>query len=157
MAVPTFYAGQIPTADELQALVLPTSVTDRQDTAITGITSTTYAAGATPCGVAFEAPPSGQVLILWNGQLDHDTAGRETLLSIRVGTGEDLGLGTQVFGASDNVCLSKGGTVRDRAGVSHLLDGLTPGDFYNVVTMHRVTTGGNGRVARRQIIVTASW
>lgn len=157
MANPTFYAGQIPTADELQALVLPSSVVNRQDTAITEITSTTYATGGTVCGVAFTAPPSGRVLILWNGQLDHDTAGRETLLSIRVGTGEDLGLGTQVFGASDNVCLSKGGTVRDRNGVSHLLDGLTAGNVYNVALMHRVTTGGNGRVARRQVAVMASW
>ncbi|GIJ10724.1 hypothetical protein ACFFMR_18835 [Micromonospora andamanensis] len=157
MSIPEFFAGQVLYPDDLQALVLPPSVTNRQDTAITGITSTTYAAGSTPCGVAFTAPPSGRVWIFWAGQLDHDTASRETLLAFRVGTGEDLGLGTQVFGASDNVCLSKTATARDRMGVGHLLEGLTAGSVYNAVTMHRVVGGGNGRVARRQITVQASW
>lgn len=129
----------------------PATVQDRQDTGITGITGTSYAAGTT-CGKAFIASTTGRALIHWKAQLDNTTS--DTLVSIRVGSGATLGSGTEVFAAADAVALSMTQDDQLQIGMSYLIEGLTPGATYNAVTMHRVTTGGGtGAVSRRAIII----
>ncbi len=42
-----------------------------------------------------------------------------------------------------------------RAGLSHVVSGLTPGSVYNVILLHKVTGGAStGTIAHREVIVT---
>lgn len=131
---------------------LPETKTVAENTAITGITGTSYAAG-TVCGTTFVAPTTGSVLIFWGAAVDHNTAGRATLVSIRVGTGSSIGAGTAVQLPDDAIAISNVGVNDLAPGCMHPLDGLVPGDTYNVQTQHRVTVGGNGTVSRRTITI----
>lgn len=125
-----------------------------QATGETGVTSTSYAAGANVCGIDFIAPTTGRVLVIWGAEIDNDTAGVVSALSFELRTGSSVGSGSVVasYEAQDEWTLAHRGQNQYSAGVERPVEGLTPGSAYNVRTMHRVT-GGTGSFIRREIIV----
>jgi len=128
----------------------PPTVKDQQDATVTS-TSTTFEAGSSVCGVAFIAPTTGRVLVKWKGQLDNTTSG--TLLSYRIGTGETVGGGTELVSPSDIRAITMVGVDQVAFGAEDLVEGLEPGDVYNVQLMHRTTSGGSATINRRWVIV----
>lgn len=141
-------AGTVISGADVTATASHNETTDQ-----TGITSTSFVAGSPVCGVAFIAPTTGRVLVMWGGELDHNTAGRETYLSFEVREGSVVGSGTVVYAADDSWSASNQGVNNCGAGVMHDVPDLTPGATYNVRLMHRVTVGGNGAVTRREVSV----
>jgi hypothetical protein len=145
--VPDLQAGSVITGTDA-----PPAVTSGVETTNQSPVSTSYAAG-TACGVVFYAPTTGRVLIEWRSFIDNNTAGAHTLLSIEVRTGNAIGSGTVVLDPSDEYSLQHEGTNQLRLGAFYPLDGLDPGDQYNVRLMHRVT-GGTGTLDDREVMVT---
>mgnify|MGYP003574955279 CR=1 FL=1 len=132
----------------------PPTVDDREDGSFTftitsfGVTATgTYA----DCGVAFLAPTTGRVTILWGGNLLNSTSA-STLLAPVVRTGSTVGSGSVVLAASNPIASGMQGGSAIKGGRGHLLTGLTPGDTYNVRLEHRVTAG-TGTISERNVIV----
>lgn len=124
--------------------VVATAVSRAKQSGTVSTTSTSYVAGTagtgTTLGVAFVAPPSGSVTILFhtagfnNGSNDVKTA-------VRVGTGATAGGGTQVYPPSDDDMILHNGTVAQAKGSFADVSGLTPGNTYNVQLQHRVSAG----------------
>lgn len=135
----------------VRALDTPPTVVDRQGTAVTGITSTSYAAGSPVCGTAFTAPTTGRVLVTINAELDNSTAAT-TYCGFRIGEGASVGAGTEFQAPDDSLALFAVGTDNLRDGLSELVTGLTAGDTYNVQLMQRVSAG-TGAVGRRAVTV----
>lgn len=123
-----------------------------ENSLLTAITSLTYIAG-TSCGLTFVAPTTGRVLIVWGALLDHNTAGRACIISFRLGKGPQIGSGDVVLPADDTRSIQNVGVNDLGPGGWHPVDGLEPGQTYNVQLQHRVTVGGNGTVSRRSVSV----
>jgi hypothetical protein len=108
------------------------------------------------CGVAFTAPPSGRVAIHWSGALRNiaPSSSPVAYLSPEVRTGPVVGSGTVVLAAADTrtVRSNLDGEATIRAGASHVLSGLTPGQLYNARILHRVTSS-TGEFFFRGLIV----
>lgn len=127
-----------------------------------GFTNTSFAAGGTPLGVAFVAPPSGAVLITLSAIASQNINTQATFVSIEVKTGATIGSGTLVGAAANS---DRGITVGRaiNAGAVALLQcsrrvlytGLTAGATYNVRMMQCVD-GGSGTLSYREIIVEPS-
>lgn len=107
------------------------------------------------CGVAFRAPTSGTVCVMYSGRLANNTDGNVCLMTPVVRDGAVVGSGSTVVAASDDNAVriqsaNAGGAGR---GGSHLIvDGLTAGSEYNVRLEHRV--GANiGTIAARRVTV----
>lgn len=131
-----------------------TSTTDE-----TSFTSTTFVAGASPVGVAFTAPPSGAVLILFGGMISQNINTFSAFLSCEVKTGSTVGSGTLAGAAANSdralVCgkAVNSGAVAILQGSRHVLyTGLTAGASYNVRLLHCVD-GGSGTVFLRDVAV----
>lgn len=109
-----------------------------------------------PCGVVFTAPPSGRVALHWSGALRNLATGDTPVayLSPEVRTGPVVGSGTLVLPASDSrtVRANLEGIQTIRAGASHVLSGLAPGQVYNAWILHRVTSN-TGEFFYRGLIV----
>jgi hypothetical protein len=106
-------------------------------------TSTSYitalpTAGA--CGVAFVAPPSGKVTILY-GTAGFNSAANDNKTAVRVGTGATVGGGTSVYAATDNDMILFTGSATYGIGRVTEVSGLTAGDTYNAAMAHRVSAG----------------
>lgn len=150
--MPDLLAGSTVTA-----LDTPPVVTDIADDSYT-FTTATFGIAATggtyaDCAVTFTAPTSGRVLICYGARLVHSTTSG-SLVSAETRTGATIGTGTVVSAASDR-CLSHYGATMARAGVSQVLDGLTPGNTYNTRLLHRMTGAtGNGTAALRDLSVS---
>lgn len=129
-----------------------------ESTAITSITSTTYAAGTPVCGGTFVAPPSGAVFVTVGGTIEQTVNGNSTRLGWEIRTGGTIGTGTIVWAASSVRCIAAGqavntsGPAQNSASFRYLADTLTAGSTYNVQTMHQVT-GGTGNVTFRVVAV----
>lgn len=121
-------------------------------------TSTTFTAtltgGTSPVGVAFTAPPSGKVLVFWYTR-ERNSGANITLCSIRVGTGSTLNGGSAFVSAADGISIQGSGTADLGASGYYPVEGLTAGNDYNVVLMHRVNTG-TGTYGNRHITVEPS-
>lgn len=129
----------------------PTSVTNTQEASDTS-TSTSYTtADMTTCGVAFTAAESGKALISFAAQIDNSGA-NSTYVSFRVGTGSTLNAGSSVVAAADAQSLENFNTNQFMGGRTFLVTGLTGGDSYNAVLLHRVTAG-TGTLENRVISV----
>lgn len=125
----------------------------------TGFTNTSFAAGASPVGVAFTAPPSGSVLIHLSAILAQNINTQATFVSCEVKTGATIGSGTLAGGAANSDrgltvgrAVNSGAVALLQAGRPVLYTGLTPGAIYNVRVMHCVD-GGSGTVFFRELIV----
>lgn len=129
----------------------PNSASDRQDASDTS-TSTAYTtADMTPCGTAFEAPPSGRVYVHLSSLIDNGAA-NTMFVSFEVRAGDTVGAGTVFQAASDNTSISWLNTNEAHFGRSFLVTGLTAGSDYNVQLMHRVTAG-TGTLQYRYVVV----
>jgi hypothetical protein len=148
--MPDFLAGQT-----LTALHFTPGVADTQSDSFS-FDGTTYGVDAdsgtyNDCGAAFVAPNSGRVLIHWAGRLDNSGA-NSTSISPVVREGTSVGSGTSVLAADLNNSVLNIGTDERRIGASYLLEGLTPGDDYNVRLEHRVSAG-TGTIQGRHVAV----
>lgn len=147
--------------DTIRALDFPATAIAEQSTDETGFTSTTYTAGSAVCGVAFVAPTSGKVRVAWAARFETNTLNVRVTVSFEMLTGSSVGSGTSVLAASDSRALestsddaSAGNNARQQAGTFYDVTGLTAGNSYNVRTMHRMSSAGNGDIFDRQISVT---
>lgn len=143
----TLHSGTVVTSADIP--VTPTAV---ENTAQSGITSTSYAAGANVCGTAFIAPVTGRVQVNFRAFLDNTTAGLVTVVSFEMREGSTVGSGTIFRAVDDNTSIARRGTNQVRGGMAVPVEGLTPAAAYNVRLMHRVT-GGSGTVDDREISV----
>lgn len=148
--MPDFLAGQT-----LTALHFPPSVFDVENDAF-NFTATTFGVTSTSgtyidCGVAFVAPMSGRVNIIYNAQ-SSNTTGVSTFVSPVIREGATIGSGTVVSAASDDDAIIVQSSNEHRSGASRLVSGLTAGSTYNVRLEHRVS-GGTGIVRRRTVTV----
>jgi hypothetical protein len=150
----SFSAGQILLASQLNAQADVTNA-DSTSRTTTSATYTTTLSPATICGVAFVAPPSGKVKILWDVECSNSTASF-TLTSPQIATGGTVGSGTSVLAADDARTINRAATSSERQGASTTCTGLTPGTTYNVALYHRVG-GGTGTYLRREVIVSPSF
>jgi hypothetical protein len=131
-------------------------VTDTQDDLFT-YDSGTFGVDAdsgtyVTCGVAFTAPRSGMVKIDFAASLDHSTTASTEVCPV-VRTGSVVGSGSTVVAASSAIAIRNVGTDDRRFGSHIVVEGLTPGDPYNVQLEHR-TSGASGSVQRRIVTVT---
>ncbi|MDQ7910266.1 hypothetical protein RB614_37810 [Phytohabitans sp. ZYX-F-186] len=144
--MPELRAGTVITGTDVPTMV---------SAIVTGLespTSTSFIAGSATCGVAFVAPTTGRVLIEWRANLDNST-NAFTIVAPEVRTGSSVGSGTVVLAASDVNALYGFGTNELGFGCFVPLDGLTPGESYNVRLMHRVTSGTGTIQNSREVIV----
>lgn len=130
-----------------------TSVTSGQTTSTTFVNSLTTSGIR---GIAFVAPPSGNVFIYGTAGAANNTINDFTYLSFEVRAGNTVGSGT-VFQASDeNTASEHQSTVAvnstDRHVIIGLVTGLTPGTTYNTSLTYRVNAG-TGNWNRRRICV----
>ena len=123
------------------------------------IVSTSFIAGASPVGVAFTAPPSGEALIHFTFQIQVNINGQAAFGSVQVKTGSTVGSGTLVAAAANSdraitvgkaVNASAPALVQATRTVRY--NGLTPGASYNVQMLYCVD-GGSGGVTYREVIV----
>lgn len=140
----------------IKALDTPPAVAVTDATDELAFTNTAYTQGATVVGQSFTAPTSGRVLVLWHGRFENNSTGF-IFVSAAVRTGSTIGSGTSVSGATDesavNTNTGTGGfDTRIAAAMFRVVTGLTPGNSYNAVTEHRVTSG-NGDVFDRSLAV----
>lgn len=150
-----------PAGSQILAADSPAAVSDSEGTNITGITSTSWITDTPVCGVAFQAPTSGRVLVTWDAHLEGTTADTQVRVSTRVRTGSTIDSGTTIAGPHVSRSVhnpqdsSGGGGQRIAAGSFRVVEGLTPGADYNVVTQHRVAGSGTpeGRVDGRTVAV----
>ncbi len=117
--------------------------------------------GATPCAVAFTAPPSGAVMVHLKACFLSSINDKAVWIDSEVKTGAILGSGAVVSGgtANNNDGLVLGGTVTSGvplkldAGTFKLITGLTPGNSYNARVMYATEVGGNITILYRQLVV----
>jgi hypothetical protein len=110
---------------------------------VTSFTYTQTRTGATsPVGLSFVAPDSGIVIIAISAGINHNTANDQFMLcSPAVRTGNTIGSGGAFFGPTDTVSLQYTGTAVLQASRVKRLEGLTPGNNYNIVLEFRVFSG----------------
>lgn len=147
---------------KITSLDNPAFANDYEGTDETTITST-YAVGSAVCGVAFVAPSSGSVVIHWSARVEVTTSAGFIGVTVQVAAGSTIGSGTVVAGngaAADNSCIeTRRGTgtaadTRIQAAMFRIVTGLTPGQSYNVVVMHRGISGATaGTVYERGVMV----
>lgn len=146
--MPDLLAGEVILAQDT-----PPAVSDREDALISGFSSTSYQTGATVCGTTFTAPTSGRVLVSINAYLDNSDAAGQAFASYIIREGSSIGSGTTVVGAADEQSALQTGQAQARKGVSELVSGLTAGDAYNVVMVHKHAGTGTSDIAWRTVSV----
>jgi hypothetical protein len=103
------------------------------------------------CGVAFVAPPTGKVTVLFHtAGFGSGTGDMKT--AIRIGTGSTVGGGTQYYAATDEDMILFTGTAVYGIGSFMEVTGLTAGDTYNACMAHN-TSAGTASFLRRSIKV----
>lgn len=112
------------------------------------------------CGVVFIAPTSGTVRADFHAELNKIGDGGSTLrLCPEIRAGGTIGQGAVVVGANinDGLSIMAGDSSSDSPNTSRagfmVATGLTPGAVYNARMMHRVSSGTNGIVRMRAILV----
>lgn len=142
-------AGNVIYANDLLMMVSSATDLTSRTTTSTAFTGTMTPAGL--CGVAFIAPPSGNVTIHWSVELKN-SASNATGCSPAVRTGTTVGSGSNVLVASFDYAIRNDSVDFLRAGSTYLLTGLTAGTQYNV-SLEQIVTAGTGTFARRAVQV----
>jgi hypothetical protein len=129
----------------------PPTLDDEEPDSFT-FTTTTYGVGTTggtynDCGRAFIAPTSGRVLLCYNARIVNSGA-NGTFIAPVVRLGSTVGSGAVFLAASDAFSILTVLTSSQRQGCTKMVDGLTPGDSYNVRLEHRVDAGTGTALAR---------
>ncbi|MBT2379036.1 hypothetical protein J7E90_17180 [Streptomyces sp. ISL-111] len=120
------------------------------DATSTAYTTTSTGGSYAEVAVVFTSPTTGRVRLSLAARLINSGTGG-SLITVEVRTGAVIGSGTVVDSAIDATGISHYGATFARAGIAHMLSGLTPGSTYNARLLHRVT-GGTGSFAMRQLI-----
>lgn len=144
-------------AGDLVRTLPPTSFF-HDDTILTNLTNTSYAAGSPEIGVFFVAPPSGKIrLTIGGGFRDNGASLDRIFLSPQLF--QDSADGTEVLAPSVTLrgylSLSNNTEFQYGCRVS-LIENLTPGQLYYLRTMHLATPGTDpdtADIASRDIIV----
>lgn len=138
------------------------STTTRQkDSAITDgtTTSTTFTNSLTTtliCGIAFVAPATGSVVVLYQASGRNGTAGAFTIIEFEVKTGSTVGSGSVFRPSDENIAStfqSDSAGQQGQHGGHDLVTGLTPGSAYNACIVYRVNTASTGTFNRRKITI----
>lgn len=122
-------------------------------------TSATFAAGGTPVGAAFTAPPSGKILVHMACWLQQDITDQTVIASFGIYAGSTPGAGAEIVAPSGDRAVSIGGVVtagvpiRGQFGRTSYITGLTPGTAYVATVMFQTTTPATAHVFNREIIV----
>lgn len=133
----------------------PVTVSAEQATAGT-TTSASYVetlTGGTACAFTFIAPPSGKVLAVNTGQLDNSSTAQTSLMSFVIRTGGTIGSGSTFFAASDDDALRNIGTNESQYSHVRVIEGLTPGDTYNIRQAFRGSGGTIATFSRKRLAV----
>jgi hypothetical protein len=128
----------------ITALDFPPPAVDTQEDLFT-FDSTTFGVDAdggtyADCAVAFMAPTSGREAIDYAADLDNSTTG-STNVAPYVREGATIGAGADVQIAELQYAIRNVGTDSRAFGRRLTLEGLVPGDMYNVRLEHRVSAG----------------
>lgn len=122
------------------------SVVDSNSTDIT-FNNTVPAAGVPVCGIVFTAPPSGKVWVTVGGITSSANNGHAAIIGWEMREGNVIGSGF-VFKGTDISFALVGGKAVTAGGVAQIgasrrrqIGGLTPGQQYNVRTMHWLDPG----------------
>lgn len=122
--------------------------------------SATFIPGTVVVGVAFTAPASGKVIVLFGGYIASNVNQNAVLLSFEMKTGGTVGSGTLVGSAANSdraivggKAVNSGAVALLGAGNSALYTGLTPGATYNVRMLHATDPGNTSNAFYRQIMV----
>lgn len=139
----------------VKALDTPPTVSARGDSSFTA-TNTSFDVTTTggtyeEVGVVIVAPTSGRVKIHTSARLLNSSTGG-TLVSPQIRTGDVIGGGTEVQSVGDGHGVSHYGNSFARLGATTLVDGLTPGESYNVRLLHRASAN-TATIALRELIV----
>lgn len=140
--------------DTLESQVNTSTVTVVDATArtTTSITFTATISGATPeMGVAFVAPTSGKVLIIWTAGMSNSSPPNISQISPQVRQGAVVNTGTVVLAA--DAARSTLTTTSSRHAGNYVLTGLTPGASYNVTMTHRSFNAGTSSFDNRELTV----
>lgn len=144
---------------EVDALDTPPTATDTEPGAYT-CTNTSFGVGTTggtyaDCGVAFLAPTTGRVMILYAARLGNNTDGQSCHLTPVVRDGSTVGSGSTIVAASVENMIdiqAANASGNGRAGAHLVVTGLTPGAAYNVRLEHSVTAN-TGNIQSRTVTV----
>jgi hypothetical protein len=118
----------------------PGPVEFSEATNLTGLSSSTYAAGSPSCSVTFTAPLSGKGLVIVGGHIEGASSENAVWLGWEMRLNNSSG--TVVNAADDNTALSTQGVDNLKASYMALVSGLTVGQVYYLRTMHRVQSAG---------------
>lgn len=125
------------------------------------VTATTFGVAVSTgtyvdCGAPFIGPYSGRVEITVSARCGNSGAAAATEVAPVVRTGGTVGSGSTVVAAASASAVrhATGAAIAAgiRASISLLVEGLTPGDTYNVRLEHRVS-GTTGTIANRHVVV----
>lgn len=150
----TILRGSLHVPDELTwgvATTLPSSVGTLLNAASTGFV-------AIGIGVVFKAPPSGQVNIHFAAQLIIHTANASVTVSPHVKYGTSIGAGSDIVTANNTHCIELEGpsTLAGdsiNVGSFRFINGLIPGDSYNVELRHKSSPAGTGDTNKHRVLV----
>lgn len=124
-------------------LIAVASVSNRQNTD-GSTTSTSYTAtlsGGTAAGVAFVAPPTGKVTILF-ATAGYNSGLNDNKSAVQVREGASVGSGTIVYAATDDdMILHRVSSDAYRLMNFTEVSGLTAGNSYNAQMLHKVSAG----------------
>lgn len=123
--------------------------------------STTFVPGASPVGVVFVAPPSGDAYIVFSSIFTSNIATFASFVSLEVKTGGTIGSGTLAGSAANSdralICgraVTAGGPALLGASRGVRYTGLTPGATYNARIMYCVDSASNSiTVTYREVVV----
>jgi hypothetical protein len=126
------------------------------DTSNTSVTSYGLGTGGAMPGIAFIAPPVGEVFIHYScGMTTNSAAAAGTVYyAPRCRNGSAIGLGTDVFTPSDNDAISHAGHLfRVRYGGHRMVPSLTPGAAYNIQMNVKVFGAATGTFDSKKLII----
>lgn len=137
--------------------LIATATAHARNTTAGSTTSASYVTNLTTageCGVAFVAPPTGKVTVLFHtaGFNTGGGAAADNKTAVRIGLGSTVGGGTSFYAATDNDMILYTGTATYGIGAFVEITGLTPGDTYNACMAHK-TSAGTGSFTFRSIKV----
>ena len=147
--------GDLLAGSTVMGLDTPPTESDRGDSSFTA-TNTVF--GVTTTGgtyeevaVVFTAPTTGRVAIHTAARMTNSGA-NGTLVSPEIREGATIGSGTAVQSVGDGHGVANYTGTFVRAGATTYVEGLTPGNAYNVRLLHRATAG-TATIALRELIV----
>jgi hypothetical protein len=129
--------------------------TANDSTTTTGTSYGTGTGGTMP-GLAFVAPPTGEVVLHYSAALTSSvaTAAGTVYYAPRCRNGSAIGLGTDFFTPSDNDAIQAAGTVfTQRYGGHRMVPSLTPGNLYNIQMNVKVFGASTGTIHAKKLII----